>query len=60
MEISKEVTKLWENKLNFPHVSNQAILKMFHKVLKTYDECVKRCKYNTLPELVDITKVNGQ
>ena len=25
VDISKEVTKLWKNKLNFPHVSDQVI-----------------------------------
>ena len=59
-QICKEVTKLWENKLNFPHVSNQVIVTKLDKVLKTYDECVKRGKYDALNEVFDITKVNDQ
>jgi hypothetical protein len=59
-EISKEVTKLWKNKLNFPHVSDQVIRTKLANVLKTYDECVRRGKYDALNELFDITKVNGQ
>jgi hypothetical protein len=42
VEISKEVTQLWKNKLNFPHVSDQVIRTKIDNVLKTYDECVKR------------------
>ena len=59
-EISKEVTKLWKNKLNFPHVSDQVIRTKLDKVQKTYDESVKKGKYDALNELFDATKVNGQ
>lgn len=58
--ISKEVTKLWKNKLNIPHVSDQVVQSKLEKVLKTYDECVRRGKYDAMNELFDITKVNGQ
>ena len=57
--ISKEVQRLWKNKLNFPHVSDQIIQAKLSCVLKTYDECVKREKYDALDELFDITKANG-
>ena len=30
------------------------------KVLKTYNECFRREKYDVLNELFDVTKVNGQ
>ena len=59
-QISKEITKLWDNKLNFPRVSDQVIRAKLMKVLKVYDECVKRGKYDVLNALFDITKVNGQ
>ena len=58
-EISKEVTKLWKNKLNFPHVSDQVIRAKLDKILKCYDECVKRGSYEPLDEIFDITKVDG-
>ncbi|KAJ9592134.1 hypothetical protein L9F63_001362 [Diploptera punctata] len=51
--MSEEVTNLWRNKLSSPHVSNQVIHTKLHKVLKTYDECIRRGK-------IDIIKVNGQ
>lgn len=59
-KISEEVSKLWQDKLNFPYVSIQAIRSKIDNVLKSYDECVKRGKYNVLNELFDITKVCGQ
>jgi hypothetical protein len=59
-EISKELMKLWENRLNFPHVSEQVIRAKLEKVLKTYDECVKRGKYVALDEFCDITKPAGK
>ena len=58
-QISKEITNLWKNKLNFPHVSNQVIQAKLEKVMKVYDECVRRGKYDALNELFDITKVKG-
>jgi hypothetical protein len=58
-EICKEVTQLWENKLNFPHVSDQVIRTKIEKTLKIYDECVRRGNYDALNELFDITKVDG-
>jgi len=41
-------------------VSDQVIQAKLEKVLKGYDECVRRGKYDALNELFDITKVNGQ
>lgn len=58
-KISEEVTNLWRNKLNFPHLSDQVIKSKLDKALKTYDECVRRGSYEALNELFDITKVNG-
>lgn len=55
-EISKEVTSLWQKKLNFPNLSNQVIQAKLEKVLHTYDECVKRGKCDPLNEIFDITK----
>jgi len=60
VEILKEVKTLWKHKLNFPHVSDQVIQAKLEKVLKTYDECVRRGKYDALNELFDITKINRQ
>ena len=58
-EIAKEIISLWKNKLNFPHVSDQAVHSRIDKVMKTYDECIRRGKYDDLKEMFDITKVNG-
>ena len=41
-EISNEFTKLWKNKLNFPHVSDQIIRVKHDSIGKYYDKCVKR------------------
>ena len=59
-EISKEVTRLWENKLNFPTLSIQVVQEKLDKLLKTYDECVKRGKYDPLDEVFGITKESGE
>ncbi|MEJ2259198.1 MAG: hypothetical protein P8X78_01585 [Nitrosopumilaceae archaeon] len=59
VEISKEVTKLGKNKLNFSCVSVQVIQTKIQKVLNTYDECVKRGKYDALNDLFDVTKISG-
>ena len=58
-QISKEITNLWKNKLIFPHVFNQVIQAKLEKLMKVYDECVRRGKYDALNELFDITKVKG-
>lgn len=60
VNITKELKNLWEKKLNFPHVSDQVIQRKLTCVLKTYDECVKRAKYDALDKLFDITKVKGE
>ena len=41
-EISNEVIKLWKNKVNFPHGSDQIIRAKHDSIVKYYDECVKR------------------
>jgi hypothetical protein len=46
--------------MNFPCVSDQVVRTKIDKVLKVYDECVKRGKYDALNELFDITKVDGE
>ena len=58
-QISKEITNLWKNKSNFPHVSNQAIEAKLEKLMKVYDKCVRKGKYDALNKLFDITKVKG-
>ena len=58
-EIAKEIISLGKNKLNFPHVSDQAVHSRIDKVMKPYDECIRRGKYDHLKETFDITKVNG-
>ena len=55
-EISKEVTKLWKNKQIFPHVSNQVIRAKLDKILKCYDECVKRKATNPLMKFLILLK----
>ena len=59
-EIAKEVTSLWQKKLNFPNVSIQTVQAKLDQVLNTYDECVKRGRYDPLNEVFDITKENGE
>lgn len=59
-EIAKEVTSLWQKKLNFPNLSFQVMQAKLDQVLNTYDECVKRGKYDPLNEVFDITKENGE
>jgi len=60
MEIANEVTTLWQNKLDFPHVSIQVVEANLAQLLKSYDQCVKRGKYDPLNEPSDITKENGE
>ena len=40
-EIAKEVTSLWQKKLNFPNLSIQVVQAKLDQVLNTYDECLK-------------------
>ena len=58
--ISREVTRLWENRLNFPTLSIQVVQAKLDKLLKAYDECVKRSKYDSLDEVFDVTKESGE
>ena len=58
--ISKELSVLWSEKLNFPKISEQAILAKVQKAIATYDECTKRQDYSTLDEVFDITKFDGE
>lgn len=57
--ISNEIINLWDEKLNFPRVSEQSVRTKVEKVLKTYDECTKRQKFDTLNNVLDVTKQNG-
>jgi len=57
--ISKEIKTLWNMKLNFPHLSDQAIRSKIGNILKSYDECVKRGKFDPLYKAFDVTKLNG-
>ncbi|XP_036357459.1 uncharacterized protein LOC118762645 [Octopus sinensis] len=59
-EISKEVTFLWQKKLNFSYLSIQNVQAKVEKVLNTYDKCVKQGKYDSLKGTFDITKENGE
>lgn len=56
--ICEELINLWR-KLNFSHVSPQNVKQKIDKVLKTYDECLKRGNLDKLNELMDITKIDG-
>jgi len=58
--ISKELSILWSEKLNFPKISEQAILAKVQKTIATYDECTRRKDYSTLNEVFDITKFHGE
>lgn len=59
-ELSKEVTLLWRNKLNFPMISEQAVRAKIEKVLQLYDTCCRKGKFEPLHELFDITKLSGE
>ena len=41
-QISKEITNLWKNKLNFPHVSHQVIQAKLEKLMKMHHEYVRK------------------
>ena len=56
----KEVTSSWQMKLNFQILSSQVVQVEVDQVLSTYDECVKRGKYDPLNEVFDITKENDE
>ena len=45
-QIEKEVTSLWQKKLNFPNLSIQIVHAKLDQVLKTYNKCVKQGKYD--------------
>ena len=48
---------LWNMKLNFPHVSDQAICAKLEKLLQEYDYCRKKHDFESLNELFIVTKV---
>ena len=59
-QLSSEVMQLWREKLNFPNISEQAVRSKLEKVLLLYDKGVRRGQFQSLAELFDITKVNGE
>ena len=57
--IAVELKALW-SKYVFPHVSDQAICAKLENLLKDYEYCRKKQNFDSLNELFDVTKVNGQ
>jgi hypothetical protein len=57
--LAEEVTNLWTHTLNFPIISKQAIISKLEKLLKVYDECVRRSCFEKLDSIFDITKEGG-
>ena len=47
-------------KLNFPHVSDQAIRPKLQKLLLENDYCRKKRDFESLNKLFDVTKVKGK
>ncbi len=58
--IAAELKALWSETLNFPHVSDQAICAKLENLLKDYERCRKKQKFDSLNELFDVTKVKGE
>ena len=59
-QISKEIVKLWETKLNFPCLSPQVVLKKIEKLVHSYENHRKSGKsFEDLNELFDVTKADG-
>ena len=58
--IAAEVKALWSTKLNFPHVSDQAICSKLEKLLLEYDSCRKKSDFESLDELFIVTKEKGE
>jgi len=58
--IETEIISLWRTNFNFPHVTIPAVKAKLHKMMKTYDKCVKLGKYDALNGLFDITKREGE
>ena len=53
-----ELINLWEKKLNFPYIPYKGVCQNYDQILKTYRECSKRGKYESLNVVLDITKEN--
>ncbi|ELT95918.1 hypothetical protein CAPTEDRAFT_186637 [Capitella teleta] len=60
VELSKGGALLWQNKLNFSMISEQAVCAKIVKVLQLYDKCCRKGKFEPLDELFDITKLSGE
>ena len=58
--IAVKLKALWNMKLNFPHVSDQAIRAKLEKLLLEFDYCRKMHDFESLNELFDVTKVKGE
>ena len=58
--IAVELKALWSMKLNFLHVSDQAIHTKLEKLLLEYDYCSKTHDFESLNKLFDMTKVKGK
>ena len=58
--IALELKELWREILNFPHISEQAIHAKIAKLLKDYELCRKKQNFDSLEELFDVTKFNGE
>ena len=57
--VVNELINLW-GKINFPYIPYQGVCQKFDQILKTYRECSRRGKYESLNVVLDITKENGE
>ena len=56
--IVNKLINLWEKKLNFPYISYQGVSQKFDEILKSYHECCRRGKYESLNVVLYIRKEN--
>ena len=57
--IVQEVKALWQDKLNFPIISDSGIRLKLEKLLKQSDNCVRKQTFEPMEQLFDITKASG-
>ena len=58
--VAIELKALWSIKLNFPHISDQAISAKIEKLLQEYDYCRKEHDCASLNELFGVTKIKSE
>ena len=57
--ILTEVKRLWTEVLNFPIITDQAVIAKLEKVVDLYRECSRRSNFEKLDEVFDVTKLDG-